>query len=183
MVVNSVDFALQLALERRSREGSHAILLHGNEIINFTPSKVNSLWLFTGMFVPPLLISGTSAAIARGVPNDFWRRSCLWFFCPQLACHDILELLKSCEGKETSLVKVTSTRLRATPLEHSDSIYKFSKDLLPGSLVLDDYMTLAESTFLADPSLDKIPRTLFHLSFWCVLFANALLSIYPSQAN
>lgn len=182
MVVNSVDFALQLALERRSREGSHAILLHGNEIINFTPSSVNSVWLFTGMFVPPLLIDGSSAAIARGVSNDFWRRSCLWFFCPQLACHDILELLKSCEGKETSLVKVTSTRLRATPLEHSDSIYKFSKE--PGPLVLDDDMTLAESKFLAHPSLDKIPRTLFHLSFWCVLFANALLSIYhPSQAN
>lgn len=160
LVVSDVEFSLEVSRKHTPKEGSHAVMVYGHSIGGFTPANLERLWLFTGMFVPMLAIDGTTLSIGEGVSNDFWRRSCLWFFCPETATREIKRLV------ENNIQIVDSSKLLLQPIR-KDTELQFSFPDTPDFLLYTDDLTKVEAKFL-DGCLVRIPRTLFHLSFWCV---------------
>lgn len=170
MRVHDVDFSLSVSLQRKPKDGAHAIMLHGHVIAGFTPTDVDKAWFFTGMFVPPLGLEGKNIPISSGVCNPLWRRSCIWFFCPQAASNDIKRLLKACEKHDPN-TRVQTAFLKNVPLKQlTESSFKLSEKKKPPSLFNDDTLSAIEMHFL-DCCTAVLPRTLFHLSFWCVVFS------------
>lgn len=168
MVVDSAAASLRRALQQKPQGGCHSILLKGRSIIGFTPNELESVWLYTGLFVPPLAVDEEPLEFGRGV-DYFWGRTCLWFFCSQTAMRDINDLVKYCEKRFFSeYLCIDWLDISSAGIEGiDDTSCKFAPTTSPEPVSYLDELTPAEKTFMGGCDV-RIPRTLFHLSFWYV---------------
>jgi hypothetical protein len=165
MRVHNVDFSLSVSLDRKPKDGAHTIMLHGHNIAGHTPASVDRVWFFTGLFVPPVSVKGENVPISSGTHNHSWRRSCLWFFCPQTATNDIIRLIKACKEADTT-TRIRTGVLKNVPLlKLTETSFRLDEAKTPPSVFGLDTLTPIETAFMEDCT-NLLPRTLFHLSFW-----------------
>jgi len=166
MVVDSAEASLRLALQQKPQQGCHSILLKGRSIMDFTPNELESVWLYTGLFVPPLDVHEDDLPFGEGVYH-LWDRTCLWYFCSQIATRNINNLVQYCNKREREeWVAVDWPLLTTAHMKVvDDSTCTFATEPQPVSYM--EPLTPAEKSFMGDCDV-RIPRTLFHLSFWYV---------------